>query len=331
MKAYVISNPGGPEVLELKEIDEPIPSSGQALIAIKAFGLNRAEVVTRMGGSGDAVPFPRVIGIECVGVVEACPGGELQEGQIVAAAMGGMGRNYDGSYAEKTVVPINNVFPISTTLDWIRLAAVPETYFTAWGCCFKALKLGNANKPKVVVRPGASALGLAITQIINHLGGEVIGITRSAGKVDKLLAAGMKKVIVSRDTVVDQIKDIWPEGVDGVVDTVVSESSVQDDLAMLSSIGRICLAGSLADSYKTSPSADFKTALNDPRVDFYSSEELTTEIDTPKLQDIIKKVEDGSYGSITDKVFNFNDLQQAHIEMDSNAFAGKVVIEVNVN
>ena len=117
MKAYVITTPGGPESLELKDVPDPVVKKGQVKIKIRAFGLNRAEAITRMGGSGKAVKFPRVIGIECVGEVIDCPGGELTVGQKVCAAMGEMGRAYDGSYAEQTVVPVTNAFPIETKLD----------------------------------------------------------------------------------------------------------------------------------------------------------------------------------------------------------------------
>ena len=99
MKAFIVNKAGGPEALERVELEDPKPEAGQALIKIRGFGLNRAEAVTRMGGSFDAVKFPRVIGIECVGEILACPGGELPVGQKVAAAMGEMGRKYNGSYA----------------------------------------------------------------------------------------------------------------------------------------------------------------------------------------------------------------------------------------
>ena len=327
MKAYVVSNPGDPEVLELKKLPNPKAESGQVLIDIKAFGLNRAEAITRMGGSFDAVRFPKVIGIECVGEVLDCPGGELKPGQKVAAAMGGMGRKYNGSYAEMTVVPVSNVFPIETTLDWTILASIPETYFTAWGCCFESLHLKD--QPRVVVRPGASALGIAITQIVNHMGGEVIGVTRSDHKVEKLLKAGIRKVIVSSGTITDQIRSIWPEGVTGVVDTIVSETTVLDDLKMLSEGGRICLAGSLADSYGTSPSADFREALSLPNITFFSSEELHVDKDGKNLQTIIIRIEKGQYQPNIDAIFEFGELVGAHERMDRNEFAGKVVVSVS--
>jgi len=327
MKAYLISSPGGPEVLELTELPDPEAHPGQVLIRIKAFGLNRAEAVTRMGGSGSAVVFPKVIGIECVGVVESCPGGELEKGQIVAAAMGGMGRNYNGSYAEKTVVPVSNVFPLKTNLDWTILGSIPETYFTAWGCCFESLQLSG--RPKVLVRPGASALGIAITQIVNHMGGQVIGVTRSPHKVDRLKQAGMAEVIVSGGAVADQVKALWPEGADGVVDTIVSKVSTEDDLQIRKPGARICLAGSLADSYEQEKAASFAEVLNQPGVGFFSSEELHVSKDGANLQLTVDRMKQGLYTPHIDRVYSFDQLVEAHHGMESNAFAGKVVIRLD--
>lgn len=329
MKAFVISNPGGPEVLELTKIPNPVAKKGQVAIQIKAFGLNRAEAVTRMGGSGKAVQFPRVIGIECVGVVIDCPGGELDKGQIVAAAMGEMGRAYDGSYAEQTVVPVTNAFPLKTSLDWQTLGAIPETYFTAWGCCFKALKLDKFEKPKVLVRPGASALAIAITQIVNHLGGQVIGVTRSQHKVERMLEIGMHKVIVSADSVAEQVLAEWPEGADGVVDTIVSKTSVADDFKIRSKKAYLCLAGSLADSYGTAKAGSFMKAMIKPRVGFYDSGTISVAKDGAKIQQIVERVEQGIYNPHIAATFDFEELPKAHEMMDKNAFAGKVVIVVD--
>ena len=331
MKAYVITKPGGPEALELQEVPNPQAQKGQARIQIKAFGLNRAEAVTRMGGSGKAVKFPRVIGIECVGIVIDCPGGELENGQTVAAAMGEMGRAYDGSYAEQTVVPVTNVFPLETSLDWKTLAAIPETYFTAWGCCFQTLKLDKFEKPKVLVRPGASALAVAITQIVNHLGGQVIGVTRSLHKEEKMLKTGMHKVIVSADNVANEVLAEWPNGADGVVDTIVSKTSVADDFKLRSKKAHLCLAGSLADSYGTDKAGSFMKAMIKPRVGFYDSGTLSVTKDGVNLQQIVQRVEQGIYNPYIDAVFDFSELSKAHEMMDKNAFAGKVVILVDVD
>ena len=95
MRAVVIRQGGGPEVLRIETVPIPTPQDGEVLIGVKAFGLNRSELFTRLGQSPN-VTFPRILGIEAVGVVEDAPGGEFRKGDIVATAMGGMGRQYDG-------------------------------------------------------------------------------------------------------------------------------------------------------------------------------------------------------------------------------------------
>src|ERR1700730_17555628 len=109
MRALVISAHGGPEVLAIRELPDPLPADGDVLIRVQAFGLNRAALYMRDGSWGDLAPVP---GIECAGVVEADPTGRLAPGTQVVAIMGGMGRSRNGSYAELVSVPATNVVPV---------------------------------------------------------------------------------------------------------------------------------------------------------------------------------------------------------------------------
>src|SRR5258705_13230438 len=145
MKAAVIHEAGGPEVLKIESLPIPTPQNGEVLIRVKAFGLNRSELFTRQGLSPDVL-FPRVLGIEAVGVVESAPGNEFQQGDIVATAMGGMGRQFNGSYAEYTCVPATQVQLITTQLPWETLGAIPEMLQTSWGSLFNALGLEKGER-----------------------------------------------------------------------------------------------------------------------------------------------------------------------------------------
>jgi NADPH2:quinone reductase len=132
MRAAVLDGPGAPERLEVRRIPIPEPKVGWARIRVEAFGLNRSELHTRLG-LAEGVTFPRVLGIEATGIIDACPGGEFEVGQQVAALMGGMGRTFDGGYAEYTCVPVPQVVPFESRLDWATLGAVPEMLQTAHG------------------------------------------------------------------------------------------------------------------------------------------------------------------------------------------------------
>ena len=324
MRAWVVHEPGDPSSLTLEHRPDPEPRDGWVSIDIRAFGLNRAEAVTRAGGSGAAVTFPRILGIECVGRVTDGGGTDLRPGQRVAAAMGGMGRSHDGSYAEKTVLPRSSVFAIETDLDWATFGAIPETFLTAWGCLRTAEALDGP--ARVVMRPGASALGLAVAQIVVDRGGEIVGLTRSEHKRTALLAGGMSEVLVGTGPVANDVLARWPQGATAAIDTVASDDSVADDLALLATGGRLTIAGSLAESYRTASSSTVGQAMARDDVDFYASEDLETTRDTPILQAIVDKVADGSYRAGIDRVVGFGDLVEAHEGMEANAYAGKVVV-----
>src|SRR5438105_13755120 len=138
MRAIVLDAPGPPDALTIRELPVPTPAAGWVLIEVKAFGLNRSELHTRQG-LASGVTFPRVLGIEATGVVARCPGGEFPVGQQVVTMMGGMGRTFDGGYAEYTCVPASQVIPFASDLEGSALGNVPEIQPTAHGSRTDAL------------------------------------------------------------------------------------------------------------------------------------------------------------------------------------------------
>ena len=323
MRAFVVHHPGGPEALELEEVPDPAPRDGWVLIDVRAIGLNRAEAIVRSGGFGDSVHFPRITGIECVGVVADGGGTDLKPGETVAAVMGGMGIGFDGSYADHVLMPRSNVLPLTTDLEWAELGAIPETFLTAFGC----LEMVDAlDVPaRVLMRPGASALGLAVAQIVADLGGETIGVTRSVGKRDAMLAGGMTHVLVSDGPVAADVASIWPDGPTAVIDAVGSNASLTDDLAMLGDTRRLCIAGTLADNYGTASTDETASMLERPNVSFYSSDAIHSDTDTGKLQAIVDKVAQRSYSVNIAETVDFGKMIEVHRNMEANAYAGKVV------
>jgi NADPH:quinone reductase len=193
MRAIVIEKFGGPEQLVIQKLPDPEPKSGQVLIEVKAFGVNHAETHMRKG----EWPEPaKVSGIECAGVVKTDPDGHLAKGQKVVALMGGMGRTINGSYAELTCVPATNVVPVNTSLRWAELAALPESYATAWTCLCGNLELKAGQS--VVIRGATSALGQAAVNIAADAGAQVVATTRNEGRFSKLEGFAGAACVVGR-------------------------------------------------------------------------------------------------------------------------------------
>ena len=181
----------GPEVLEIREVPVPAVREGWSLVRVKGAGLNRSELRTRQGHS-PGVRFPRVLGIECAGIVAASTDPAVPDGTTVAAVMGEMGRDFDGGYAEYALLPNSLLIPLTTTLPWDVLAALPETYLTAQGAldALGVLGTGPGSQGRLLIRGGTSSVGMAATSIAAGYGLETAATTRRPDRTGVLTAAG---------------------------------------------------------------------------------------------------------------------------------------------
>jgi NADPH2:quinone reductase len=322
MRAYVIEEPGGPEKLVLREVKAPEPVSGSVLIRVRAFGLNRSEWFTRRGDS-PSVRFPRVLGIECVGEVVAAPGTDLVVGQRVAALMGGMGREYDGSYAELTLVARAHVFALDTSLDWPILGALPEMLQTTHGSLHLGLEIERAKS--LLIRGGTSSVGLAALALAKAAGLEVATTTRSDTKAGFLRDAGADHVIVDTGTIATEIRERFSGGIDRVLE-LIGASTLLDSLACVRPRGIVCMTGILGGKWKLDdfhPMDDIPTGV---KLTGYSggSGDITAE----ELSRYLKLVERGSLRLTLGPTFRFEELVKAHRAMDENSANGKMVVVV---
>ena len=322
MKAIIIEQYGGPEKLAIQNRPDPEPKPGHVVIAVKAFGINHAETHMRKGEWAEAA---KVSGIECVGVVKACPGGEFNAGQKVAAFMGGMGRTINGSSAEYTSVPVSNVVAIESELSWAELAAIPESYATAWTCLHRNLELKSGQM--LVLRGATSALGQAALNIAAHAGANVIATTRNPDRAQKLTALGARRVELERP---DLSRHIAEKRVDAVLD-LVGNSTILDSMAMVRRGGRVCLAGFLGG---LAPVASFNPLLEMPssvQFSFFGSfvfGALEFPVSDVPFQEIVDRVAAGEYQAKPARLFRFEEIQDAHRLMESNQANGKIVVSL---
>lgn len=300
MRAAVMHAPGGPEVLKVETLPIPTPKSGQVLIRVRAFGLNRSELFTRQGHS-PGVEFPRVLGIEATGTVEDCPGGEFKQGATVMTAMGGMGRVFDGGYADYTCVSVNQVQVVDRRgLGWEVLGAVPEMMQTAYGSVFKALKLQKGDR--FLIRGGTTSVGLAAAGLAKAAGASVVTSTsRSHSKDDLMKASGAMDVLIDDGNLSAKVTEKY----DKVLE-LIGVVTLKDSLNCCKPGGIVCQTGIVGNSWTLEsinpmefiPPTVCLTVYNGGPNEF---------METP-LNEIVKQVAEGTASIQIGKVFTLDDI-----------------------
>lgn len=321
MRAIILEKFGGLDSLVYTEIPKPLPKDGEVVIAVQGFGINHAELHMRRGEWAEAA---EVSGIECVGIVDSCPGGEFPVGAKVAALMGGLGRTINGSYAEYTRVRAANVALIESELPWSDLAALPETYAVAWTCLFRNLNLKSGQT--LVLRGATSSFGQAALKMAVAAGARVIATARSSDRFPMLKELGASRVEIERRDLAAHIAEA--KHIDAVLD-LVGNSTILDSLDMLRRGGTACLAGWLGG---LDPIGDFNPLLrmaSGVNWNFFGSFVFGTPgfplSDVP-LQDIARQVADGELDAKPSHIFSFDEIREAHRVMEAGEAGGKMVV-----
>lgn len=320
MRAIVLDAPGPPESLHLREVPRPTAAAGQVLIEVRAFGLNRSELHFRQG-LGSFGSFPRIPGIEAVGVVVDAPGDEFAPGTQVATLMGGMGRTMDGGYAEYLVVPTSCVVPFTSDLEWSILGAVPEMLQTAYGSLTTGI---NAKaEDRLLIRGGTSSIGLALAVLAKQMGLTVFSTTRDPARAEILKAVGVDHVIVDDGNVAEAVRRIAPEGVSGAVE-LVGTPTLRDTLLATAVHGTVCFTGMLSDQWTIPDFYPMDYLPNGVRLTAYSGE--ASDLPSSVLQGFLDAVAAGEASVPIGRVYSMDEIVQAHTDMETGAVVGKLVV-----
>ena len=304
----------------IRERPIPEPETGWVLIAVKAFGLNRSELHTRLG-LAEGVEFPRVLGIEASGVVAACPGGEFEIGQQVVAMMGGMGRTFDGGYAEYTSVPAGQVIPFVSNLDWATLGAVPEMLQTSHGSL--TIGLDARSGQSILIRGGTSSIGMATAVLAKQRGMIVLSTTRSPARADVLSDIGVDHVIVDDGEVADQVRAIIDDGVDVALE-LVGTPTLPDTLRATKVHGVVCFTGMLSNEWTVKDFYPIEYIPRGVRLTAYGGD--ATDLPAVVLQEFLDAVAAGHATVPIDRRFTLDEIQEAHAYMEAGRATGKLVV-----
>ena len=318
MRAVVLYEPGGPDKLIYTEVPTPEVSPGWSLVRIMGRGINHSEIFTRNGLS-PTVQLPRILGIECVGVIEkSTEEKRLPVGQRVISIMGEMGRAFDGSYAQYALLPNDQIYPVETDLPWEILAAIPETYYTAYGS-FKNLRIDEGDR--VMVRGGTSGVGIAFLRLVKSGFPDmhVAGSSRSAQKTEMLLDAGYDEVILESNGKMETDKRF-----DKVLE-LIGPATLKDTFAHMNEGGIVCSTGQLGGEwYLNDFDPIFELPANGYLTSFYSGN-----VDGGRLQEMLNYIEEYRVNVRPERVFTLDQIPEAHAYLDSSRSFGKVVVVDN--
>ncbi len=322
MRAIFVAQPGGPEVLEIRDVPLPEPGDRQIRVRVGAFGLNRAELLQRRGLYPAPAGCPTDIpGLEHAGEVDAVgPGVEgIEIGDRV------MGIVCGGSYAEHVIAPAGHVVPIPDGLSFEEAAAIPEAFITAYDALERVRVTAGA---WVLVHAAGSSVGTAAVQLAKAWKAKCIGTSRTPSKLERVARLGLDVGVDSvNEDFVHAVRQVTGDGADVVVD-LIGGASFPQTLEALAPQGRLILVGVTAGRR-----ADLDLAVIMRRRLHIQGTVLRTRSEVEKthlIQSFAKAVlplfAESRVQPVLDRVFEFGEIRAAHEYLESNRSFGSVVV-----
>ncbi|MHC1786386.1 MAG: zinc-binding dehydrogenase [Christensenellales bacterium] len=320
MKAVVLIVPTKGADLALIQYAVPAVKPGWVLVRIHAFGLNHSEQILRLSEiKASHINKPIIPGIECAGEIADASDTAFRKGQKVISLMGGMGRSFNGSYAEFALLPAHHVFAVETDLSWEKLGAIPETWFTSWGSLFECLRLQPGDV--LLVRGGTCALGYAAIQLAKALGCRVVATTHRESKLTLLRDCGADEAVLDQGSLWGKVS-----GITKVLE-LVGAKTLRDTLSAVEQGCIVCNTGNLGGQYVLDGFDPIKEIPNGVYLTgFFSNNPTQTIID-----DIFTFLRVHSLSPRIGRVYDFERIAEACEAMDSGKADGKIVIRVRTN
>jgi NADPH:quinone reductase len=316
MKAVEITRPGGPEVLQLVERPDPVPGPGEVLIQVAASGVNRPDLLQRMGRYAPPPGASDLPGLEVAGTIVQGEG----EGQQVCALLAG------GGYAEYAVAPIGQCLPVPKGLNLVEAASLPETFFTVWSNVFDRARL--TGRESLLVQGGSSGIGVTAIQMAHALGHPVFATAGTAEKCRACESLGARAINYKTEDFVERVRAFTDgRGADVILDMVAGDY-IPRELDALAEDGRLALIATLGGS---NAAVDFGKLLRRRQTITGStlrprSVEFKTAI-ALKLREIVwPLIESGKIRPVIHQVFPAAEAAQAHAMLEGGAHIGKIVL-----
>lgn len=318
MRAVVLDGPTAGKDVGLSEARIPEVRPGWVLVRVRAFGMNHSEQILReFEIENDYIQKPIVPGIECVGEIADPSDSGLAAGQKVVALMGGMGRSFNGSYAEYALLPLHHVFPVESDLSWEEMGALPETYFTAWGSLFQCLR--TTEKDKLLIRGATCALGYASIQLAKALGCTVVGTTHKESKMRLLARAGADEAVLDDGSLRGRV--------DGVTKALelIGIKTLKDTMMSVEQGAIVCNTGVLGKVYEWNRFDPIKDIPNGVCLTGFYSNFPTRDT----MQAIFRFMDENELKPLIGAVYDFNDIREACVVLDSGSVNGKIVVKIS--